>query len=456
VENFQDTLDDIQGPLHVHDIALSNLFVFDYLNTVGHTYTLTTGQVQRDGAQPITITYDNMAQLVVATANNPYSGHTPNTVNVWSLGNVFAVVEVGSDDTVTVGQGGSMANLLGDVRIQSVLGQVPRQVTLDASADPARTVTLSGGVPTFGYLVSGLLPPSTVGRGNIGLALDPATPVTIKTGLGNDTFSVHDLTGAPALTLDGSGGSNTLDFSSYTQPANLPANTWTINGPDHGTVNGLTFSSIGNLIGSPANDTFAFQTGGSLSGALDAGGGSNTLDYTGYQGDLLVDLLLHTASLVGQGVANVANVTGSQGNDLIVGDGNANVLVGGTGRNVILGHGGGDTIRGGGGFNLLISDLTFYDDKLPYLRDLMQYWDNPSVVFLDDLVNPLKSKNGFTAPDGLVLVFNKTTVTPDNVLDQVFGGSGPNWFIVDKQDVSSIINNQGGQGPLLTDRLTVI
>jgi hypothetical protein len=132
------------------------------------------------------------------------------------------------------------------------------------------------------------------------------------------------------------------------------------------------------------------------------------------------------------------------------------MLVGGIGRNVILGHGGGDTIRGGAGFNLMVSDLTSYDDELPYLQDLMNYWDNPSAISLDSLVNPLKSKQGFTAPDGLVLALNKNTVTPDNVVDHVFGGSGPNWFIVDKEDVSSIINSQGSQGPLGTDRLTVI
>jgi hypothetical protein len=42
------------------------------------------------------------------------------------------------------------------------------------------------------------------------------------------------------------------------------------------------------------------------------------------------------------------DVTGSVGDDLLVGDANANVLIGGTGRNVIIGGGGGDTIVGGG------------------------------------------------------------------------------------------------------------
>ena len=49
-----------------------------------------------------------------------------------------------------------------------------------------------------------------------------------------------------------------------------------------------------------------------------------------------MDLSLGLASLVRQGAAggvlNIANVSGSQGNDLLVGDANANVLLGGTGR----------------------------------------------------------------------------------------------------------------------------
>jgi autotransporter-associated beta strand protein len=442
VENFQDTLDDIQGPLHVHDVAPSNLFVLDELNAVGHTYTLTTGQVQRDGIQPIT--YDNMGQLVVATANNN-SGHTPNTVNVQSLGNVFAVTAVGTGDTVTVGQNGSTANIRGDLRIQSVLGQVPRQVTLDDSADTTpRTVALSGSDPTFDYLVSGLLPNAYPGEGRIGLQLDPATPVLVRTGAADDLFRVHDLTGAPALKFDGGAGNNTLQGPDA-------ANTWQLSGANAGTLDGqISFASIQNLTGGASSDAFHFQTGGSLSGQIDGGGGSNTLDYSAYQGDILVDLLLDTASLVGQGVFNLANVIGSQGNDLIVGDANTTSLVGGTGRNVLIGGGGTETITGGGGFNLLIGGKTAYDTSLAALQDLMQYWDNPNATTLDSLVNPLKSKKGVTV-NGQVLMLNSTTVQDDNAADSLIGGSGANWFIRDKEDT---IDNGNGPGP--NDRLTVI
>jgi hypothetical protein len=215
----------------------------------------------------------------------------------------------------------------------------------------------------------------------------------------------------------------------------------------------LSFSSIDNLIGGAAGDTFAFQTGGRLSGKIDGGGGTNALDYAAYQGDILVDLLLNTASLVGQGVFNMSNVTGSQGNDLIVGDATTTSLVGGTGRNVLIGGGGTETITGGGGFNLLIgakpvdnSNLT----TLAGLQALMQYWDNTNATTLDQLVNPLKSKKGVTF-NGQLLMLNSRTLQDDNAADSLIGGSGANWFIRDKEDT---INN--GQGPGPKDRLLVI
>jgi hypothetical protein len=332
-----------------------------------------------------------------------------------------------------------MDGIAGDLRIQ---GGKPT-VNLDDSGDTSnRTIAMaSDGVN--GYLLTGLLPPSSLGRGRVWLQLDPAAPVSVLGGPATDLFQVNNLTGAPALSLVG----NTQGTTTLQGPNT--ANTWQVTGANAGTLDGtVAFSGVQNLTGGSAGNTFQFHTGGSLSGTLNGGGGTNTLDYTAYKGDILVDLLLHTASLVGQGVANIANVTGSQGNNLLVGDGNANVLVGGTGRNVLIGDGGSDTLTGGGGFNLLIGGITSYDNQLSALRDLMQYWDNPQATTLDQLVNPLKK--GVTV-NGQFLVLNKTTVQNDNAPDSLFGGSAANWFIIDKDDT---VNNGNGPGP--NDRLTVI
>jgi hypothetical protein len=78
------------------------------------------------------------------------------------------------------------------------------------------------------------------------------------------------------------------------------ASTWTITGADSGTVGTVTFSNFQNLTGRAGADTFVFQPGGSVSGSGD-GGGSNTLDYSHYLGNITVDLALNRASLVNGG-----------------------------------------------------------------------------------------------------------------------------------------------------------
>jgi Ca2+-binding RTX toxin-like protein len=92
------------------------------------------------------------------------------------------------------------------------------------------------------------------------------------------------------------------------------------------------------LYGGGGNETFQMK-GLPVTPFAIHGGGTNTLDYSAYTGDVTVDLPLGFATGLGGGISNIQNVTGSDGNDLLVGDGNANVLVGGTGRNVLIGGG---------------------------------------------------------------------------------------------------------------------
>src|SRR5439155_8142008 len=72
-----------------------------------------------------------------------------------------------------------------------------------------------------------------------------------------------------------------------------------------------------NVNAGAGNDRFAVQSVPSdTSVAFDGGSGANTLDYSAYVGDLLVDLPLGSATALAGGIKNIQNVTGSQGNDL--------------------------------------------------------------------------------------------------------------------------------------------
>src|SRR5262249_9738178 len=102
-----------------------------------------------------------------------------------------------------------------------------------------------------------------------------------------------------------------------------------------------------------------------LAGSLTFDGqeGIDTLDYSQVNSVNAprVNLALGTATGLAGGVSNVENVIGGPGNDIIVGNDQANVLQGGPGRDILIGRGGADTLIGGVGDDILIGDSTDYD-----------------------------------------------------------------------------------------------
>jgi hypothetical protein len=146
------------------------------------------------------------------------------------------------------------------------------------------------------------------------------------------------------------------------------ATSWAI--PQVNTINvlDLTFSNFANISAGSGNDSFALSGAGELTGNIDGGGGVNSLSYSGYPGNVIVDLLLDSATAVLGGVHDIQNVTGGNGNNLLVGNAHANVLVGGSGRNILIGEGGGASLTGGGGDNLLIGGSTVWDGNMTALQ----------------------------------------------------------------------------------------
>jgi Ca2+-binding RTX toxin-like protein len=143
-------------------------------------------------------------------------------------------------------------------------------------------------------------------------------------------------------------------FSDTLIGPNTP-NAWHITGANAGDVNGAgvaDFTGIENLTGGSAADNFIFSDGASVSGVIDGDGGIDTLNYSAYIAAITVDLTAGSATGTG-GVANIENVIGGLGADMITGDANANLLVGGPGNNTIGGMDGPDTLVGGANDDLL-------------------------------------------------------------------------------------------------------
>jgi streptogramin lyase len=449
------TLDGIQGALTVNRVArpgmdYGDLALYDTGATSGENYTMTSNTFLRSGAAPI---YYSVTNELFS-----YLGSGGNTFNVQSMRPALAYAIFGGvgNDTFNIGD---TNNTLNGIIYQLVISvQNPgSQVILNdqgssanygyALAEVTLHPTIAINLPAYRILRSDW---DSQGRGAsiyvagplYGSPPLPLQSLQLNAGSGNDTFNVQSLPpGNPTVTLVGGSGANTLQGPNQ-------SNAWQVTGANAGSLDAnIKFANVQNLIGGSSSDAFAFKTGGRLAGKLDGGAGINTLNYSAYVGDVTVDLPLAVATGIAGGIANIENVTGSQGNDLLVGDANPNVLIGGTGRSVIIGGGGPDQITGGSGDNLLIGGTTSYDMNLAALQAIAKVWDNPTLAF-DLRVNLLRKG---TTVNGQAVILGKSTVQNDGAPDNLVGGAGLNWFIVDSDDT---INN--GRGPGLNDRLTRI
>lgn len=101
------------------------------------------------------------------------------------------------------------------------------------------------------------------------------------------------------------------------------ASTFQMTGANAFQVGGVSFTAFENILGGAADDTFAFSGNATLSGTLDGGGGSNTLDYTTYGTSVIIDLENGAATGIIGGFENIATFTGSGNIDTITGPGSA-------------------------------------------------------------------------------------------------------------------------------------
>jgi RTX calcium-binding nonapeptide repeat (4 copies) len=449
------TLASIAGPVNVSNSSGgTTLRVDDSGDTVSQTATLTDGLLT--GLAPAAISWTPTAttsggvdflDILGGSGGNTFNvlntsyldfgtriqtGTGNDMVNVQATTGVFSVYNNAGSDTVTIGSlapslGGTLASISAYVVAG---GPGPVAVIVDDSGDATgRAATLTRSAVSTNTL-SGMSPAPIYYENNV-------TSLTIDAGSGNDSLTLAGPATNTQVIYNGGGGTNTLVGPDV-------ASTFTISSFNGGTVGNVTFSSVQNLIGGAGNDTFVFRTGGSLAGSINGGAGTNRLDYSAYVGDIVVNMPLNKATAVGGSISGIQSVLGSIGNDLIVGDANANVLQGGTGRNIIIGGAGPDQITGGAGDNILIGGTTLWDTNATALQAIMQAW--LSNTGFDQRVNALR--RGIVV-NGVTYALNTSTVHADSSPDRLIGGSGQNWFFVDFDDV---IDN--GAGPAPTDRVT--
>jgi hypothetical protein len=315
------------------------------------------------------ITYDGIGEMIFASAHNPFTPPGPNTVNV--IGTSAGVL------TQVVVNNGDVVTLgapVGNSTLHS-LQNFAGEVIVQSLATDAATVSIddSGSTDTTARTVT---LDQTAGLYRIAGMTPVAAPIDLRVGTGSQVT----------------------------------------------------------VTGDSADETFAIRALPSgMNIRINGGGGVNTLDYAGFTGDVTANLRLGTATGFDGGISGIRNVTGSIGNDMLVGDDLNNDLIGGSGRNIVIGGGGADTLTGGAGDNILIGGTTDYDSDGGALQTIWQEWLRTDVDFatrISDLTNGVGPNN---------VHLTAQTVHGDGAQD-ILNGGGQNWFFVSLNE--DVVNNQ--------------
>ena len=307
---------DIKGPLAVSNkssTAAPYLALSDNGDTAARNPTFADGSVT--GLAPATISYSGIFGYF-----ETYGGSGGGSYTVQGTTSGYATYIVpGGPGTFLVGKAGSVQGVKGTLWIEDV-GSRSTLTVNDAADTSARTVTLDHFTPdgsspygritglapaVINYYETGVNSPVTIDGGTGGnrftVAGTNVVPITLNAGSGSDTVTLQST--AASVSVNGQGGTNTLVGPNATS-------TWSITAAGGGSVGSVSFASVQALTGGSGNDTFKF-TAGSISGKVDGGTGTNTLDYSGDGGTAVtVSLAALTATRVGS-FANIGSLVGS-------------------------------------------------------------------------------------------------------------------------------------------------
>jgi Ca2+-binding RTX toxin-like protein len=284
-----------------------------------------------------------------------------------------------------------------------------------------------------------------------------ADMANLKGGTGSDTFAFQG-SGWVSGSVNGGGGTDTLDLSGSASTAmvNLAsktassidgtwsnlvafagnsgstlvgpntATTWTLSAVGSGTAGTTAFNGFANLTGGTGNDKFTVASGAGISGLIDGGASTNTLDFSTYSSSgVIVDLPLGKASATGA-IAHIQNVNGSvKGGDILVGDASVNMLRVYAGQNILIGGPGADTLYAGSssGGDILIGGTTANDSNIAALQTILATWATSTPSTYSAVVATISSVS-FDDP------LNASTVFDDGSIDVLVGVSGSvnDWF----------------------------
>jgi hypothetical protein len=435
------------GPAVNYAYRLDGVLVQSSLSQQDHAYVVYDGNAEKfalTSAKVLTLDSDQLANPANTVSVDVTSGGY-----IVSLNGEVAKFDSGQVSSITIN------TLAGDdtVNVASTISSRPVTINLGSGgtvnlcpttqdlSNLAGTVTINGGTGSGtlnlfdqangnnqNYTVTG----STVARSGMAtVAYVGIGRVVLDTSNGVDTIGVQSTPPGTTVAINGGTGSNTLVGSTVD-------NTWSITGDNAGTlasatIDGpLSFTSVQNLTGGTANNTFVFSDGAAISGNLDGGAGGGALDFTAYSASVVVDLQTGTATGVGGSIANITKVSGSTGGgagvyNILVGNG-GNVLSGGNGRpNLLVAGSSASTLTGGDDGNILIGGTTLYDGDAASLLAMMDYWSSTPDDYATRVLN-LLAGNGVPRLDPSTVMSNGggNNLTGGPAMSLYFGNASDN------------------------------
>jgi Ca2+-binding RTX toxin-like protein len=221
------------------------------------------------------------------------------------------------------------------------ISQTPAGGNADGNSS-APEISRDGRTIVFDTQAANLLPSDADADFDSYAAPNPLFPVR----LGNAAANVIS-GGAGNQTIDGGGGNDTLNGGD--------GEDWLFGGLGNDRLNGGTGDDT--LNGGSGADLL---DGGAGADRLDGLGGRDTVSYATATSGVIVSLgntVQSAGAAIGDELANIEDLFGSNFGDTLIGNNLANLLRGGAGNDVLIGGGGNDTLEGGAGNDLLEGGL---------------------------------------------------------------------------------------------------
>ena len=357
------------------------------------------------------------------TPENP--GFLGVTLNTGSSHDTVRITQTRSPLAISAGAGNDSI-LLTDVT--HTVDHIKGSLTVDGGIG-TDTLTLDdqGELQGNVYTMNG---GSITRSGQVALSYTSISTVNLWAGSGPDAVHLQSTPAGTNLFLDGRAGQDLL----FGPDADT---VWNISTSIDNTLTGsavpgtATYRSFSALLGGDGDDTFRVSNGfqqGYLSGG---GGAHNRLDYSGHVGNVYVNLTTDEATGA-EAAYNIQDVTGSPGDDVLVGNSQHNILEGRGGRDLLIAGGADysmqpDILTGGTGEDILIAGFTAYDTDRSALEWLRDVWVGPESY---------EDRTGY-----LSMFLNNDTVFSNYAGNLINGGGiDRDWFFlnggIDNHDLS--------------------